>query len=87
MGGKCYRFARSGKVRLFKMNNVRQNLILVASVVEWSITTDCKSVGFMPTKVRILPGAQQSGSEILAIYKEYGIFLAYVTGSTYNASK
>ena len=32
--------------------------IVIASVVEWSITTDCKSVGLCPTKVRILPGAQ-----------------------------
>ena len=30
-----------------------------ASVVEWSITTDCKSVGLRPTKVRILPDAPE----------------------------
>ena len=28
-----------------------------ASVAEWSIATDCKSVGFKPTLVRIQPGA------------------------------
>ena len=29
-----------------------------ASVAEWSIATDCKSVALWATKVRILPGAQ-----------------------------
>jgi hypothetical protein len=28
-------------------------------VVEWSITTDCKSVGLAPTQVRILPPPQR----------------------------
>ncbi len=28
-----------------------------ASVAEWSIATDCKSVALWATKVRILPGA------------------------------
>ncbi len=31
---------------------------LQASVAEWSIATDCKSVDLWSTKVRILPGAQ-----------------------------
>ena len=31
----------------------------IASVVEWSITTDCKSVAHRATQVRILPGAPE----------------------------
>ncbi len=30
---------------------------LLASVAEWSIATDCKSVALRATQVRILPGA------------------------------
>lgn len=29
-------------------------------MAEWSIATDCKSVGLSPSKVRILPDAQQT---------------------------
>lgn len=38
-------------------------------MVEWSITTDCKSVGLRPTKVRILPGAQWVNKMELKISK------------------
>lgn len=34
-------------------------IVIHASVAEWSIATDCKSVALRATQVRILPGAQK----------------------------
>ncbi len=47
-----------GIVRQVARGEKHVTISLTASVAEWSIATDCKSVGFMPTLVRIQPGAQ-----------------------------
>src|SRR3989344_1349246 len=42
----------------------KEYILYYASVAEWSIATDCKSVGNMPTKVRILPGAPERKNQV-----------------------
>lgn len=47
---------------------------IFASVAEWSIATDCKSVALRATKVRILPGAPPQTKNL-----PYGRFFYAVT--------
>ena len=42
--------------------------VIIASVAEWSIASDCKSDGLRPTGVQIPPGAQKETSSKLKIY-------------------
>jgi hypothetical protein len=46
-------------------------------VTEWPIVRDCKSRGFMPTQVRILPGAHRNKEPNT---KVFGDFISVAVG-------
>ena len=51
------REVRKGRNSLFAGIAAYGTVGALASVAEWSIATDCKSVALRATQVRILPGA------------------------------
>jgi hypothetical protein len=51
-----------------------------ASVAEWSIAVDCKSIAHWATQVRILPGAHMKNESILQ-----GVLLFFMMKATEEA--